>query len=59
MGRLVPEDFPLATLANVAERRVVEGLRDGLTDAHAVDGAIRQLDIKRVTVDHLDDHSTT
>jgi hypothetical protein len=32
MGRLVPEDFPLSTLANDAERRVVEALRDGLTD---------------------------
>ena len=32
MGRLVPDDFPLNTLANPAERRVVEALRDGLTD---------------------------
>ena len=32
MGRLVPEDFPLSTLANPAEQRVVESLRDGLTD---------------------------
>ncbi len=36
MGRLVPEDFPLATLANDAERRVVEALRDGLTDGWLV-----------------------
>jgi len=31
MGRLVPEDFPLAALDDT-ERRVVEMLRDGLTD---------------------------
>ena len=32
MGVLVPEDFALSSLANDAERRVVEALRDGLTD---------------------------
>lgn len=32
MGRLVPDDFALASLANDAERRVVEAFRDGLTD---------------------------
>ena len=32
MGTLVPEEFPLASLANEAERRVVEACRDGLTD---------------------------
>lgn len=32
MGTLVPEDFPLSMLHNEAERRVVEILRDGLTD---------------------------
>ena len=32
MGRLVPDDFPLSSLANDAERRVVEAFRDGLTD---------------------------
>lgn len=32
MGRLVPEDFPLATLDD-AERAVVETFRDGLTDS--------------------------
>lgn len=32
MGRLVPEDFPLSSLADDAEQRVVEALRDGLTD---------------------------
>lgn len=31
MGRLVPEDFPLAAIDDT-ERRVVEVLRDGLTD---------------------------
>lgn len=52
MGRLVPEDFPLSTLANAAERRVVESLRDGLTDGWLIlpDVAIRgrrdfQLDV--------------
>jgi len=29
MGVLVPEDFALSSLANDAERRVVEALRDG------------------------------
>ncbi len=32
MGTLVPEDFPLASLRNDAERRVVEAFRDGLGD---------------------------
>lgn len=32
MGRLVPDDFALSSLANDAERRVVEAFRDGLTD---------------------------
>ena len=32
MGRLVPDEFPLSSLANDAERRVVEAFRDGLTD---------------------------
>src|SRR5690554_4430741 len=32
MGRLVPEDFPLQALANDAEVRVVEALRDRLSD---------------------------
>ncbi|MGQ0831439.1 MAG: ATP-binding domain-containing protein [Microthrixaceae bacterium] len=32
MGRLVPDDFPLSSLRNDAERRVVEAFRDGLTD---------------------------
>lgn len=52
MGVLVPEDFPLDGLANEGERRVVEALRDGLTDGWLVfpDVAIRshrdfQLDV--------------
>ncbi len=32
MGTVVPEDFPLASLRNDAERRVVEAFRDGLSD---------------------------
>ncbi|QYG95202.1 AAA family ATPase [Iamia sp. SCSIO 61187] len=36
MGVLVPEDFDLSTLRNEAERRVVEALRDGLTDGWLV-----------------------
>lgn len=36
MGILVPEDFDLSTLRNDAERRVVEALRDGLTDGWLV-----------------------
>ncbi len=32
MGTIVPEDMPLADLANEAERRVVTALRDGLDD---------------------------
>lgn len=52
MGRLVPDDFPMATLANAAEQRVVESLRDGLTDGWLIlpDVALRgrrdfQLDV--------------
>lgn len=33
MGVIVPEDFALGSLANEAERRVVEAFRDGLSDA--------------------------
>lgn len=33
MGLIVPEDFALASLANEAERRVVEAFRDGLSDS--------------------------
>lgn len=36
MGVLVPEDLDLASLRNEAERRVVEALRDGLTDGWLV-----------------------
>lgn len=36
MGRLVPEDLPLSALGDDAERRVVEALRDGLTDGWLV-----------------------
>lgn len=36
MGVLVPEDFPLAGLANDTERRVVEAFRDGLSDSWLV-----------------------
>ncbi len=36
MGVLVPEDFDLSSLVNEAERRVVEALRDGLTDGWLV-----------------------
>ncbi|MBX3283970.1 MAG: NERD domain-containing protein [Actinobacteria bacterium] len=32
MGTVVPEDFPLSSLANEAERRVVEAFRDRLGD---------------------------
>jgi len=32
MGRLVPDEFPLSSLRNDAERRVVEAFRDGLSD---------------------------
>lgn len=32
MGRLVPEDYPLGSLGNEAERQVVAALRDGLDD---------------------------
>jgi hypothetical protein len=32
MGILVPDDFPLSQLKNDEERRVVEALRDGLSD---------------------------
>ncbi|MFZ6005811.1 MAG: NERD domain-containing protein [Actinomycetota bacterium] len=32
MGRLVPDDFPLSSLVNGAERQVVEAFRDGLSD---------------------------
>lgn len=36
MGVLVPEDYPLASLVNDAERRVVEACRDGLSDGWLV-----------------------
>lgn len=32
VGRLVPEDYPLGSLGNEAERQVVAALRDGLDD---------------------------
>ena len=32
MGLLVPDDFPMSTLVNAAERAVVEALRDQLSD---------------------------
>lgn len=36
MGLIVPEDLDLSTLANAAERTVVEALRDGLPDSWLV-----------------------
>ena len=36
MGRLIPEDLDVRTIDNAEERRVVETLRDGLTDSWLV-----------------------
>jgi len=52
MGILVPDDFPLSHLKNDEERRVVEALRDGLSDGWLImpdiglrDWRDRQIDI--------------
>lgn len=51
MGILVPDDFPLSQLRNDEERRVVEALRDGLTDGWLIIPDVALLDWRDRQID--------